>query len=42
RVLFRSETASINTLIGGTVLLLAIAGNAISGKRRKLPPITSP
>jgi DME family drug/metabolite transporter len=40
--LFLGETASINTLIGGTVLLLAIAGNAISGKRRKLPPITSP
>ncbi|MGK7652250.1 DMT family transporter [Roseovarius sp. B08] len=40
--LFLGETASINTLIGGAVLLVAIAGNAISGKRRKPPPITSP
>jgi len=40
--LFLGETASINTLMGGAVLLLAIAGNAISGKRRKPPPITSP
>lgn len=40
--LFLGETASINTLMGGAVLLVAIAGNAISGKRRKPPPITSP
>jgi drug/metabolite transporter (DMT)-like permease len=40
--LFLGETASLNTLIGGTVLLAAIAGNALSGKRRKPPPITSP
>ena len=40
--LFLGETASLNTLIGGMVLLAAIAGNALSGKRRKPPPITSP
>lgn len=40
--LFLGETASINTLIGGAVLLAAIAGNALSGKRRKPPPITGP
>ncbi len=40
--LFLGETATINTLIGGAVLLSAIAGNAISGKRRKPPPITGP
>ncbi|MDT8326649.1 MAG: DMT family transporter [Roseovarius sp.] len=32
------ETASVNTLIGGAVLLAAIAGNALSGARRK-PPV---
>lgn len=40
--LFLGETASFNTLIGGAVLLAAIAGNAVSGKRRKPPPITAP
>jgi len=40
--LFLGETASVNTLIGGVVLLAAIAGNALSGKRRKPPPITAP
>ena len=40
--LFLGETASVNTLIGGAVLLAAIAGNAISGKRRKPPAITAP
>ncbi|RFP89896.1 DMT family transporter [Rhodobacteraceae bacterium 63075] len=40
--LFLGETASVNTLIGGTILLAAIAGNALSGKRRKPPPITAP
>jgi drug/metabolite transporter, DME family len=40
--LFLGETASINTLIGGVVLMAAIAGNALSGKRRKPPPITTP
>lgn len=39
---FIGEIASTNTLIGGAVLLAAIVGNAISGKRRKPPPITSP
>ncbi len=40
--LFLGETASPNTLIGGLILLAAIAGNALSGKRRKPPPITTP
>lgn len=40
--LFLDETASLNTLTGGAVLLAAIAGNALSGKRRKPPPITAP
>ncbi|OED37544.1 hypothetical protein AB833_23190 [Chromatiales bacterium (ex Bugula neritina AB1)] len=40
--LFLGETATINTLIGGSILLAAIAGNAISGARRKPPPITTP
>jgi drug/metabolite transporter, DME family len=40
--LFLGETASLSTLIGGAVLLAAIAGNAVSGKRRKPPPITAP
>lgn len=39
---FLGETASVNTLIGGAVLLAAIAGNALSGKRRKPPPLTGP
>lgn len=40
--LFLGETTTINTLIGGCILLVAIAGNALSGARRKPPPITSP
>lgn len=40
--LFLGETASANTLIGGLVLLVAIAGNALSGKRRKRPPTVAP
>ncbi len=40
--LFLGETATVNTLVGGTVLLAAIIGNAVSGKRRKPPPISSP
>jgi DME family drug/metabolite transporter len=40
--LFLNETASTNTFIGGAVLLIAIVGNAVSGKRRKPPPITAP
>lgn len=37
--LFLSETASAYTLIGGTILLMALAGNAISGLRRKPMPV---
>jgi DME family drug/metabolite transporter len=40
--LFLGETATPNTLTGGTILLAAIAGNAITGKRRKPPPIAGP
>jgi len=40
--LFLNETASLNTLLGGAILLISIAGNAVSGKRRKPPPITAP
>ncbi len=37
--LFVRETASPYTLLGGTILLLAIAGNALSGVRRKPLPV---
>jgi drug/metabolite transporter (DMT)-like permease len=37
--LFMGETATLYTLLGGAVLLAAIAGNALSGTRRRLPPI---
>lgn len=40
--LFLGETVTINTLIGGCVLLAAIAGNAFTGARRKPPPVTTP
>ena len=40
--LFLGETATANTLVGGAILLAAIVGNALSGQRRKPPPITSP
>ena len=33
------EVASIYTLIGGSILMLAIAGNAVTGLRRKPVPI---
>ncbi len=36
---FMGETASVYTLLGGGILLAAIAGNAISGLRRKPVPI---
>jgi len=36
--LILDEVLTVNTIIGGVVLLLAIAGNALSGQRRK-PPI---
>ena len=37
--LFVGETASALTLLGGAVLMLAIAGNALSGLRRKPIPV---
>ncbi len=40
--LFLGETAGLYTLLGGAVLLAAIAGNALSGLRRRPPPITAP
>ena len=40
--LFLDETTSLNTLVGGAVLLIAIAGNAVSGKLQKPPSITAP
>ena len=39
--LFLGEEPSANTLIGGLILLAAIGSNALSGKRRKPPPITT-
>ena len=40
--LFLGETATTNTLTGGAILLAAIAFNALSGARRKPPPVTTP
>ena len=37
--LFLNEVVTLSTLVGGLILLLAIAGNAISGARRKPPLI---
>ena len=37
--LFFDETASLRTLLGGGILLIAIAGNALSGLRRKPVPV---
>ena len=37
--LFLGETADLFTLAGGAVLMLAIAGNALSGSRRKPIPV---
>jgi len=37
--LFIGETASFFTLVGGSILILAIAGNAISGLRHKPVPV---
>lgn len=37
--LLLGETAGVHTLLGGAVLLAAIAGNAISGLRRKPTPV---
>ena len=39
--LFLNETATLNTLVGGAILLIAIAGNSLSGKRRKPLPINT-
>ena len=36
---FLGETASFYTLGGGLILMLAIAGNALSGLRRKPIPV---
>lgn len=38
---FLGESATATTLIGGALLLAAIMGNAMSGARRKAPPITT-
>lgn len=37
--LFLGESASFYTLFGGSILMLAIAGNALSGLRRKPVPV---
>jgi drug/metabolite transporter (DMT)-like permease len=37
--LFIGETASFYTLLGGAILMLAIAGNAVSGLRHKPVPV---
>ncbi len=36
------ETATANTLIGGSIVLAALAGNALSGAKRRPPPISGP
>ena len=40
--LFLGEVLTFNTIIGGTILLLAIIGNALLAKRWKPPPFTFP
>ncbi|MDJ0948160.1 MAG: DMT family transporter [Alphaproteobacteria bacterium] len=37
--IFMAETVSLYTLVGGAILLLALAGNALSGLRRKPVPM---
>ena len=37
--IFIGETASFYTLLGGAILMLAIAGNALTGLRRKPVPV---
>ena len=37
--LFIGETVSLYTLIGGSILMLALAGNAVTGLRRKPVPV---
>ena len=36
---FLGEVASNNTIVGGSILLIAIVVNALTGKRKKPPPI---
>ncbi len=38
--LFLGETASLSTLGGGAILLVALAGNAVSGLRRRPLPVS--
>jgi DME family drug/metabolite transporter len=38
--LFLGEDASLRTFMGGALLLAAIGGNALSGARRKPPPVS--
>ncbi len=42
--MFLGETATANTMVGGVILLAAIAGNALSGKRQRksLNPVSLP
>ena len=37
--LFLGETTGLDTLAGGAIVMAAIAGNAISGLRRKPTPV---
>jgi drug/metabolite transporter (DMT)-like permease len=37
--IFVGETAGFYTLLGGAILMLALAGNALSGLRRKPVPL---
>ena len=37
--IFMGETVAFYTLVGGAILLVAIAGNALSGLRRKPTPV---
>lgn len=39
--IFLDETINANTFIGGAFLIVAIAGNALSGEKRKAPSFTS-
>ena len=41
-LILQDEIIAANTFIGGAFLLIAIAGNTITGKRWKLPPSNSP
>jgi DME family drug/metabolite transporter len=37
--IFIGETTSFTTLFGGVILLMAIAGNALTGLKRKSVPV---